>query len=62
LTAGRDVEVPVGPQQWTVYNNTTGGFSVTVKTAAGSGIAITNGSRAIVYADGTNVVRVTSDV
>lgn len=61
LTAGRDIIVPDGAQQWTVFNNTTGGFALTVKTTAGSGIAIAAAKRAIVYADGTNVVRVTAD-
>lgn len=61
LTAGRNIVVPDGPQQWTIYNGTSGGFALTVKTSAGSGIAVAAGTRAIVYADGTNVVRVTAD-
>lgn len=60
LTAARDIIVPAAAQQWTVFNNTTGGFALTVKTSAGTGIAIAAGMRAIVYADATNVVRVTA--
>ena len=62
LTALRDVIVPTVPRAWTVFANTTGGFGVQVKTAAGSGITIADGKRAIVECDGTNVVRVTADV
>lgn len=62
LTALRNVVVPLGPKQWTVFANTTGGFGVQVIGATGTGITIADGKRAIVYADGTNVVRVTADV
>lgn len=62
LTAARSVVVPLGVQQWTVANLTTGGFAVTVVGATGTGVSIAAGKRAIVYADGTNVMRVTADV
>jgi hypothetical protein len=61
LTALRDLVVPLGAQQWTVYANTTGGFGVRVIGTSGTGITIADTKRAIVYADGTNVVRVTAD-
>lgn len=38
----------------TIINNTTGGFGVIVKLAAGTGVTIANGSTALVYCDGTN--------
>jgi hypothetical protein len=56
LTGDIDVIVPNGPQEWTVTNNTTGSFSLTVKTAAGTGVVITQGNVHQVLADGTNVV------
>jgi hypothetical protein len=62
LTAGRNIVVPLGAKQWTVYNNTTGGFALTFIGATGTGIAVAATKRAIIYADGTNVVRVTADV
>lgn len=62
LTALRDVIVPLPARQWTVFANVTGGFGVRVIGATGTGITIADGKRAIVYADGTNVVRVTADV
>ena len=60
LTANINVIVPTAVRQWYFYNNTTGAFTLTVKTAAGTGIAIAQGSRAILYSDGTNVVSATS--
>jgi hypothetical protein len=51
----------LGAKQWTVFANVTG-FGIQVIGASGTGIVIAVGKRAIVYADGTNVVRVTADV
>lgn len=62
LTALRDVIVPLAVQQWTVFANVTGGFGVRVIGASGTGITIADGKRAIVYSDGTNLVRVSADV
>lgn len=62
LTGNISVFVPLPAKQYTVFNNTTGAFTLTVIGATGAGIAIGQGKRAIVYADGTNVVRVTADV
>jgi hypothetical protein len=56
LTDNRSLIVPNGPQQWCVTNNTTGAFTLTVKTAAGTGIAVTQGKSADLVADGTNVI------
>lgn len=61
LTAQRDITVPLGARQWTVFNNTTGGFGLQFIGATGTGIVVAMGKRAIIYADGTNVVRVTAD-
>ena len=56
LTGNRDIVVPSTVQQYWVDNQTTGAFTLTIKTAAGSGLSITSGQRAIFYCDGTNVV------
>jgi len=61
LTATRDVVVPLAAQQWTVFNNTTGSQSLQFIGATGTGVTVANGMRAIIYSDGTNVVRVTAD-
>lgn len=41
-----------------VYNNTSGAFSLTCKTAAGTGIAITQGRWTKLYCDATNVLEI----
>lgn len=62
LTAQRNIVLPLVPRQWTVFNNTTGGFGLQFIGATGTGIVVAAGKRAIIYADGTNVVRATADV
>ncbi len=62
ITGNISVFVPLSADQWTVFNGTTGAFTVTIIGATGTGIVIATAKRAIVYADGTNVVRVTADV
>ena len=61
LTAQRNIVVPLAVQQWTVFNNTAGGYGLQCIGASGTGIVVAAGKRAIVYADGTNIVRVTAD-
>ena len=61
LTTTRNVVVPLAAQQWTVYNGTTGAQSLQFIGASGTGVTVANGKRAILYSDGTNVVRVTAD-
>jgi len=57
LTATRELIVPTIEKQYIVQNNTTGGQSITVKTSAGTGITVTNGRKAHLYVDGTNVIQ-----
>lgn len=61
LTGNISVIISTNPWQFTVFNNTTGAFTLTVKTLSGTGIAVAQGKRAILYCNGTNVVRVTAD-
>ena len=56
LVANREIIVPTTVQQYWVTNATTGAFTLTVKTAAGTGVAVVQGASAILYCDGTNVV------
>jgi hypothetical protein len=56
LTATRDLIVPTINKTYVIENNTTGGQSIRVITAAGTGITVTNGTKVPVYVDGTNVV------
>jgi hypothetical protein len=57
LTANVTYELPAGVGgQWTVFNNTTGSFSLTISSAgAGRSLALVQGFRTLVVSDGTNV-------
>lgn len=59
LTAGRNIIVPTNKKQYTIYNNTTGGFAITVKTSGGTGVAVSATKTAILRCDGTNVEAIT---
>jgi hypothetical protein len=61
LTANIAVIVPSSPNWCTFSNNTSGAFTLTVKTAAGTGVAITQGKSVTLYCDGTNVYTSTTD-
>jgi len=56
LTGNRNVIVPATVQQYWINNNTTGAFTLTVKTSAGTGVSVPQGGAAILYCNGTNVV------
>lgn len=55
LTAARNVICPSSQKVYVVKNSTTGGFAITIKTSAGTGVSVANGTTALVYCDGTNV-------
>jgi hypothetical protein len=58
LTANQTVVLPATIQQWLIVNNCTGAFTVTAKTAAGTGVVIPAGGASSptgVYGDGTNI-------
>lgn len=56
LTGNKTVTVPTTIQQYWVTNATTGAYTLTIKTLAGTGIAVQQGNAQILYCDGTNVV------
>ncbi len=55
LTANVNLIVPIFVKQWIVANNTTGAFTVTVKTASGTGGVVTQSTSRVFYGDGTNI-------
>jgi hypothetical protein len=61
LTVQRNIVLPLAAKQYTVFNNTTGGYGLQFIGASGTGTVVAAGKRAIIYSDGTNVVRVTAD-
>jgi hypothetical protein len=56
LTGNRTIIVPATVQQYWVSNATSGAYTLTVKTSAGTGVVVATGARGIFYCDGTNVV------
>lgn len=56
LIANINVILPTTKLAWVVKNGTTGSFTLTVKPAAGTGVAVTQGYQLPVYCDGTNVL------
>lgn len=62
LTSNLVVVVPTTNKRvWSFFNNTTGAFTVTVKTPSGTGVTIAQGKRNSVYTDGTNVLDAFND-
>lgn len=53
-SAVRQIIAPLVNKLYTIFNNTTGGYSITVGGASGSLVSIANGVTALVYCDGTN--------
>jgi hypothetical protein len=61
ITGNQVVTIPDGIEKvYTIYNGTTGAFTVQFKTVSGTGITFstTNKGAILVYSDGTNVVNV----
>jgi len=56
LTGNRSVVVPGTIQQYWVANNTTGPYSLTIRTAGGTGVTVNQGARTICYCDGNDVL------
>jgi hypothetical protein len=56
LTGNRNIIVPASVQQYWCDNQTSGAFTLTVKTLAGTGEVVLPGQRRILYCDGTNVI------
>ena len=49
LTAARNLVVPANRKLYFIYNNTTGGYAVTVKVSGQTGVSVPNGVKALVY-------------
>lgn len=63
LTSNLTVILPNWLYSWDVTNNTSGAFTVTVKTAAGSGVVIPqNGAPTPITGDGTNIAQPANNV
>jgi hypothetical protein len=60
LTANIAVIVPAAGK-WTVVNGTSGAYTLTVKTASGTGVLVTQGRSQNLWCDGTNVYQQVTD-
>ena len=56
LTGNINLIFPTQTGKWLVVNNTTGAFTVTAKTAGGSGYIVRQGFGYNLYGDGTNIL------
>lgn len=56
LTAARNLVVPANRKLYFIYNNTSGGFAVTVKVSGLTGVSVPNGARTILVSNGTDIV------
>ena len=56
LTGNINIIVSTAEQVYRVFNNTSGAYTLTMKTSAGTGITIPQGEKMAMYCDGTNVV------
>lgn len=63
LTANAKLQLPLtAGAQWTVVNNTTGSFTLTVGGATGTTATVTQGTGIIAYTDGTNYYAISAAV
>lgn len=61
LTGNVNIIFPAFVQNWTVANNTTGAFTVTAKTASGTGVALVQGANTGIWGDGTNIYSINAN-
>jgi len=62
LTAARNVIVPAKKKLYFIYNNTTGGYAVTVKVSGQTGVSIDNGVKTVLVCNGTDTVSALSSL
>lgn len=60
LTTGRNLIVPANKKLYFIYNNTSGGFAVTVKVSGQTGISVPNGKKMLLVSNGTDIVSATN--
>jgi len=60
MTAARNLIVPSSSRIYLINNNTTGGFALTVKGSATSGVTLVNGEKAHVFWNGTDYAKLSN--
>ncbi len=56
LSAAGTINVPAVQKPYIVFNNTVGGFDLTVKVTGLTGVVVPNGKRMLVYNNGTDII------
>jgi hypothetical protein len=62
MSQANNLIVPAKRKLYFIYNNTSGGFAVTLKTTSGTGIAVPPGKKMVLACDGTNIVDALSSI
>ena len=62
MTSNRSLIVPSSSKSYIIYNNTTGGYTLTVKGSATTGVGLINGEKAIVAWNGSDYIKISSSV
>jgi hypothetical protein len=60
LTAARNLVVPANKKLYFIFNNTSGGFAVTVKVSGQPGVSVPNGKKMLLVCNGTDIVDATN--
>ena len=60
LSGNIDVIVPATEKFYIVFNNTAGAYALTFKPAGGTGLVLTQGSKYVVYTNGSTMFEVSS--
>ncbi|OYW79941.1 MAG: hypothetical protein B7Z19_04065 [Polynucleobacter sp. 32-46-5] len=55
LSANTTIIVPSWGRLWTIYNSTSGAYTLTIKTATGTGVPVPQGSSSLVFSETVNV-------
>lgn len=59
LTAARTLLVPANKKLYFIYNNTSGGYAVTVKVSGQTGVSVPNGKKILLVSNGTDIIQAT---
>lgn len=57
-TANRNIIIPGTTKFYVVHNDASASYTMTIKVASGDTVSVSQGSKAIIYTDGTDVVKV----
>ena len=60
LSAARNLIVPINKKLYFIYNNTSGGYAVTVKVSGQTGVSVPNGAKVVLVSNGTDIVNATN--